>query len=53
MEGATHFIEQWNWKGFTITEYVRPLSELYSSLAATKINNGYTVAIWYIKPKQK
>jgi len=55
MEGATHFIEVWTLDGGeTYQSLIQPIEVLKEFTSLTKkYLNGYTIAIFYIKPKKQ
>lgn len=54
MEGATHFIEQWKSRdGYSRFSPIEHVTFLNYRLRETKNMGHKTIAIFYIKPKQK
>jgi len=54
MEGATHFIQNFRVsKNITDTTKVMAIHHLNNRLRFCRDNGVRTIAIWYIKPKQK
>lgn len=54
MEGSTHFYEVYrHWDGSIENTGICGIDFLDEFLDQTKNTGGYTIAVWYIKPKVK